>query len=83
MLAQSKRVAALVGCAAVVLMGIVSVVWNDLGDHPTGVVAGSGRGSSGGGYVPPSVSGMTVGATDTWTAPASTPSVVKAKPPLG
>lgn len=83
MLIDSKRVAAMVGCAAVVLMGILSVVWNDLGDHSTGIVAGSGAGSSGGGYVPPSVSGMTVGATNTPTSPATTPAVAKAKPPLG
>lgn len=83
MLIRSKRLGAIVGCAAVVLMGILSIAWNDLGDHSMGVLAGSGGSSGGGRYVQPSVGGMNVGATDTWTAPASTPPVAKAKPPLG
>jgi hypothetical protein len=75
----SKRLGATVGCAAVALMGFLSVAWSDSGVHSVGVVAGSGAGS-GGVYVPPSTANMNVGATATWTAPASTPAVAKAKP---
>lgn len=83
MLIRSKRLGAMVGCAAVVLMGGLSVVWNDLGHHSTGVLAGSGGSSSGGIYVQPTVGGMNTGATATWTSVESTPQVTKARPPLG
>ena len=71
------------GCAAVVLMGVLSVVWSDLGNHSTGVVAGSGASPGGGGYTQPSVAPMNTGATATWTSSQSTIQVTKAKPPLG
>ena len=71
------------GCAAVVLMGILTVAWSDLGHHATGLVAGSGASSGGGIYVQPSVAGMNTGATATWTSAQSTLEVTKAKPPLG
>jgi hypothetical protein len=73
----------MVGCAAVVLMGILSIAWHDLGDHSAGVVAGSGDSPGSGKYVQPSVAGMSVGATQTSTTPGTTPAVAKAKPPLG
>ena len=80
---RSKRLAAMVGCAAVALMGILSIAWSEPADHSTGVLAGSGAGAGGGIYVPPSTAGMVVGATNTWSAPPSTPVVGKARPPLG
>jgi len=79
-LSVSKRFGAMVGCAAVALMGALCIGWNDSAAHPAGIDAGSGAGSTAGVYTQPSVAGMVVGPTDTWTTPATTPEIARAQP---
>jgi hypothetical protein len=77
----SKRLGAMVGCAAVALMGALCICWNDsAAHHPGGIDAGSGAGSTAGVYTQPSAAGMNVGPTDTWTTPATTPAIARAQP---
>ena len=82
-LAVSKRIGAIVGCAAVALMGALCIGWNDSAANPAGIEAGSGAGSTAGVYTQPSVAGMNVGPTDTWTTPATTPATARAQPVVG
>jgi hypothetical protein len=83
MLSTSKRIGAVVGCAAVALMGALCIAANDSAAHRAGIEAGSGRGAGGGIYTQPTVGGMETGATQTWSGlAATTPEFPKARPPL-
>jgi hypothetical protein len=82
--ATSRRGMKLVGvaCAAAAVIGAGALtVALDSSDHSS-VLAGSGDGSAGGVYTQPAVTGMNMGATATFTTPATVEPTTEATPPV-
>ncbi|MFG1929200.1 hypothetical protein ACGFK1_00885 [Mycobacterium sp. NPDC048908] len=77
-----KLVGAICAAAAVIGAGVLTVVLDNGNSGHVNTLAGSGDGSSGGVYVQPSVSNMNVGATATFTTPATVEPTTEAVPPV-
>jgi hypothetical protein len=76
-----KRLAAMAGLAAIVALSVLTVVYDR---EPTGAatLAGSGDAPSNTTYTQPNVAGMNMGATATWTTPASVEATTVASPAI-
>jgi hypothetical protein len=84
--ATSRRGVKLVGAAcaaaAVVGAGVLTVVLDDGGSGHASTLAGSGDAPTNTVYIQPSTSAMTMGATATFTTPASVEPTTEAVPPI-
>jgi hypothetical protein len=80
--ARVTRALAVVGTGSFVLLGSLSAVYGGGFDvHPgKRIEAGSGSAPTNTTYKQPVVGGMNLGATATWTTPATAPEVAKAVP---
>jgi hypothetical protein len=76
-----KLIGAVCAAAAVVGAGVLTVVLDDDGGHAN-MLAGSGDAPTNTVFVQPTVSAMTLGATKTFTTPASVPATTEATPPI-
>ena len=76
----AKRVATALGLAAVATLAALSLGHGGTAP-PSTTLAGSGAAANGT-YTQPVVTGMNMGATATWAAPATTPATEKAVPPI-
>ena len=77
-----KMVGAVVGGAAMVLAGALTVAFDGDGSGHGNVLAGSGDAPANTTYVQPSTAAMTMGATATNSTPASVPATTEAVPPV-
>jgi len=77
-----KLMGAVCAAAAVIGSGALTVVLDNGSSGHTDTLAGSGDGSSGGVYTQPSVTGMNMGATATFTTPATVEPTTEAVPPV-
>jgi hypothetical protein len=77
-----KLVGVVCAAAAVVGAGVMTVVLDDGGSGHATTLAGSGDAPTNTVYIQPSVSAMTMGATATFTTPASVPATTEAVPPI-
>jgi hypothetical protein len=77
---RGKQIGAVCGLAAAVSMIALTIASSDSGRRAEHVLAGSGEGSASGMYTQPAISGMTVGATATFSTPAGRPAVESAAP---
>lgn len=75
------RLLGLAGASAFVALGTMSLVSGPSGAGATNV-AGSGDAPTNTVYVQPTVAGASMGATATWTTPASVEESVSAVPPV-
>ena len=84
--ATSRRCVKLVGAAcaaaAVVGAGILTVAFDNGGSGHVNTLAGSGDGPANTVYSQPSVSAMNMGATATFTTPATVEPTTEAVPPV-
>lgn len=77
-----KLVGAVVGGAAMVLAGALTVAFDGDGSGHGNVMAGSGDAPANTTYAQPATSAMTMGATATLTTPGSVPATTVAVPPV-
>ena len=77
-----KLAGAVCAAAAVIGAGVMTVVLDDSGPGHVDTLAGSGDAPTNTVYIQPSVSAMTMGATATFTPPASVPATTEAVPPV-
>lgn len=77
-----KLVGVACAAAAVIGAGALTVVFDDGGPAHTSTLAGSGDAPTNTVFVQPTVSAMTMGATATFTTPASVPATTEAVPPI-
>ena len=77
-----KLVGAACAAAAVVGAGVLTVVLDNGGATHTSTLAGSGDAPTNTVFVQPSVSAMTMGATATFTTPATVEPTTEAVPPV-
>lgn len=77
-----KLVGVACASAAVIGAGVLTVAFGDDGPRHTSTLAGSGDAPTNTVFVQPTVSAMTMGATATFTTPASVPATTEAVPPI-
>ncbi|WP_156752420.1 hypothetical protein [Mycobacterium sp. ACS1612] len=77
-----KLVGAACAAAAVIGAGVLTVVIDNAESGNVATLAGSGDGSSAGVYSQPTVAGMNMGATATFTTPATVEPTTEAVPPV-
>ena len=77
-----KLAGAVCAAAAVIGAGVMTVVLDDSGSGHVKTLAGSGDAPTNTVFVQPTVSAMTMGATATFTPPASVPATTEAVPPI-
>lgn len=84
--ATSRRDVKLIGaaCAAAAVLGagVLTVTLDNGGANHTSTLAGSGDAPTNTVYIQPSVSAMTMGATATFTTPATVEPTTEAVPPV-
>ena len=71
-----------VACAAAAVIGAGALTVSLDGSAQPSIVAGSGDGSAGGVYTQPVVTNMNMGATATFTTPATVEPTTEATPPV-
>jgi hypothetical protein len=77
-----KLVGAVCAAAAVVGAGVLTVVLDDGGSGHASTLAGSGDAPTNTMFIQPSVTGMTMGATATFTTPTTVEPTTEATPPI-
>jgi hypothetical protein len=79
---NTKLVGVVCAATALAVGGALTVAFDDGGARQTSTLAGSGDAPTNTVFVQPTVTAMTMGATATFTTPASVPATTEAVPPI-